>query len=314
VIGPSLDSTVTSLGRPHLDSNVSASAKLSDSISLAMYPGFDGAARAEVLFSEDPSLSALSVGVETCNSTSHVGAPSNVFSLRMDGVPAAEISGLAAKKFTGWTMKLCQLWNAPQLVSQHLMNGPSEPSDPWEEFHLDTIYRFYNDDDFESDYSWERTPPEPVSHDQFSNASCDNPSLIRAEITTPPGFDYEAAVRQLLQDIWAAGLAQPAEHHPSVPLALPSPWALNSSRLLHEAHRAPADAELSIQPRAIDFSQESTQPWSTNPGNNTRSSSQSCYNLQHPDLSSTQSIFGSQHEHRTEKARSTLQLLAPNCS
>jgi len=80
----------------------------------------------------------------------------------MDGVPAAEISSFASKKFTGCAMKLCQLWSAPHLVTQHLTTGPTESLDPWEDFHLDATERFYNDDNFESDDSWESTLPEPV--------------------------------------------------------------------------------------------------------------------------------------------------------
>ena len=223
-----------------------------------MSTGLDSAARSAALVSEDPSSSALPICVEPRKSAPCIADVSRVFHLRIDGVPAAAISSIAGKKLIDWAMKLCQLWSTPQTVTHRLMTGPNEPSDPWEDFHLDAIERFCNDDDFESDDSWESTLPEPVIHAPSSfqicgrgiqqgssisslhlqalqaatrtlplpsahNARCDNPSFLSAASTTPPGFDYEAAVRQLLKDTEAAQLAPPAQHHHNASLALPRP-------------------------------------------------------------------------------------------
>jgi len=141
------------------------------------------------------------------------------------------------------------------------MTGPNEPSDPWEDFHLDAIKRFYTNDDFESDGSWDSTQPEPASHAPPSslirgrgtqqgssisplhsqalqaairtlplpsahNTSNDNQNCLPAASTTPPGFDYEAAAQQLLQDIEAAPPAPLAQHRHNASLALHDPRAL----------------------------------------------------------------------------------------
>ena len=99
-----------------------------------MSTGLDSASRSVALVSEDLSSLALPACVEP------------------------------HKKLIDWAMNLCQLWSVPQLATHHLMTGPNEPSDPWEDFHMDAIERFYTNDDFESDDSWDSTPPEPVSH------------------------------------------------------------------------------------------------------------------------------------------------------
>jgi len=142
------------------------------------------------------------------------------------------------------------------------MAGTSKPSYPWEDFHMDAIEKFCNDDDFESDDSWERTSPEPVSHAQSSSlnsgrgnqhgrgisplhshtlqaaiqtlplpsnhtAHCDNPSFFPAKFTIHPGFDCEAAAKQFLQDIKAAGLTQQAQTHNKSLFG--SPWSMGSA-------------------------------------------------------------------------------------
>jgi len=61
--------------------------------------------------------------------------------------------------------------------------------------------------------------------------------------------------------------------------------------LLNEAHQAHADDEVSIQPRALVFSQESTpesiQPWPHNQGTSTTFSPQQRHTLQQPNSSPT---------------------------
>jgi len=105
---PSFDSTAASWMSPALNSNASASAKLPHCVSLVMSRGLDSAARPATSVSEDLSSSDLPVCVEPCKSTPCDGAVSRVFNLRMDGVPAAEISSFASKTFTGCAMKVCQ--------------------------------------------------------------------------------------------------------------------------------------------------------------------------------------------------------------
>ncbi len=108
-IQPSFDSTAASWTSPDPNSNASALAKLLQSVTVAISTGLDSAARSAASVSEDLSSSSLPVCVEP------------------------------HKKLIDWAMTLCLLWSAPQLVTHHSMTGPNEPSDPWEDFHLDAI-------------------------------------------------------------------------------------------------------------------------------------------------------------------------------
>jgi len=163
-IQPSFDSTAAAWRSPDFDGNTSASTKLPQSVTIAMLTGAHSAARSAALVSEDLPSSALPVCVEPHKSAPCIAAVSRVFNLRMDGVPSAAISSSAGNTLIDWAMKLCQMWSTPQLVTHHLMTGPNESSDPWEDYRLDAIERFYNNDDFESDDSCDSTPPEPVCH------------------------------------------------------------------------------------------------------------------------------------------------------
>jgi len=82
-IQPSFDSTAASRTSPDPNSNMSALAKLLQSVTIAMSTRFNSAARSVALVSEDLSSSALPVRVEP------------------------------HKKFIGWTMNLCLLWSPP---------------------------------------------------------------------------------------------------------------------------------------------------------------------------------------------------------
>jgi len=126
---------------------------------------------------------------------------------------------------------------------------------------------------------------------QFSHAPSSSPSFFPAESTTPQGFDHEAAARQLLQDIEAAGPAQPAQNHNKASLAFPGPLALQAHRLPPVAHQAPADDEVSIQPKALDFSQDSIQPLSNNQGTSSNLSPTTSHTLPPPDSSPAHPIL-----------------------